>query len=420
MSTHVVVAIVASFAVYLIPILDPPSFTCWGCQLLDLLGGRRRPLDPLELGLFLAVSVLLQAALGLTVWWLARRPGWLRGLLLPVVWIALIPAAYSFPNVFATIGPWLDRDTTAEKMDWPLECAVPGSLATTRPLPGNPLGAAGEAVIRRKQQVVLLGMPGCAVRALAIPMDRLGIVAPLVLPGGVALYETSRDNQWWLLRGPGSDPVKLDRPPKSGNPILSSDGRWIAWPVQAFGAMPSVVIRRLDGAEEHVVSPAIRNPLAVEVLALDMERRTIVFSDVAEGFRSTTLDGSTRWGPVYPNAGHVEGTTLLMEDVGWLVPHVARAGDAWFLPWAAAGPRVNLGLRRGQTLQAIAIDPAGKLLALSAEAADRTTVVVLQITDQQIVFRRHLPRLNFAPVTFLGDRYFAYSEPGQVRVLRLP
>lgn len=414
-------AVVASFSIYLLPLFDPPTITCWGCYLLDLLRSRYEPLDPLKLAAFLLVTALWQAGAGLAVWWFLTRPGWLRGLSLPAMAIVLTIVSQYFPLAFLTLAPLLDGETAPEKADLPVECTVPGSfLATTRSMPGNPLGATGEALLFDEQKHALLRMPGCTVRSLAIPIHAAFIPAPLVLPGGIALYRNASDSQWWFLNDAEGDQAKLEPPPGGGTPMLSSDGRWVAWPLQAPGNKPSVLIRRLDRAEEISFPVAIRFPLAVEILQLNMQDRTITVFDYAEGFRSLKLDGFMRWGPVNPNPLHFPGTILLGEELGWMVPHVARREDAWFFPWAPSAPRINLGLRRGQTLQSVGIDPAGKFLTFSAEETERTTVAVIRIRPREVVFRRYLPRMNFAPVTFLGERFFAYSELHEVRVLRLP
>lgn len=421
MKVRTAIAVVASFSIYFLPLFDPPGITCWGCYLLDLLNARYGPLDPLKLGAFLLVTAVWQSGAGLVVWYFLGHPGWLRGLALPAAAIALTIASQYVSHAFLIIAPMLDRETAAEKADLPVECAVPGAfLAPTRSVPGNSLGASGEALLFGERQHALLKMPGCAVRALAIPIEAISIPPPVVLPGGIALYRNARDSQWWLASDPERDPVKLEAPPKSGSPMLSSDGRWIAWPLQEFGSKPSVSIRKLDGAEEIVFPVAIRWPLPLEVLQLDMQNRTITLFDHEEGFRSLNLDGATRWGPVYPNPHHLSGTILLAEGIGWMVPHVARGEDAWFFPWGPSGARINLGLRRGQGLQSVSIDPAGTFIGFSAEESERTTVGVIRIRDGEVVFRRYLPRMNHAPVTFLGDRFFAYSEPRRVQVLRLP
>jgi hypothetical protein len=328
-----------------------------------------------------------------------------------------------FPQAFLAVAPFFDRESGPEKTALEVECTIPGArLAALRPVPGQPLARAGQTlVLAGHQNYALLRMPGCEVLPLPIPVRAVVDPDPVVAPGGVALYRTMDGTpQWWYAEGVGSAPMKLEAPPHSGTPMLSIDGKWIAWPRHTYGAKPSLLIRKLGGAEEIEFPVNSRFPIPVEVLLLSMDERAVTLFDYAEGFRSLTLDGAVRWGPVTPNSPQYAGTILLAEGVGWLARHVSRADDAWFLPWAPSGKKIDLRVRRGRTLQSCALSPGGGLLAVVSDGQDKTAVDLIRAQDGEQVFRRYLPAGAAVPVAFLGDRFFAYSEAGSVRVLRLP
>jgi hypothetical protein len=115
-------SLAASFLVYLIPLVTPHGAWLLGQVLLE----REAARSLLWKGANFAVALHLQFLAVAYFNWLFVKPGWRRGILLPV----------AFPFIFLTL-PWVylaaiptrfleEPDVAGEKISWPWECTVPG------------------------------------------------------------------------------------------------------------------------------------------------------------------------------------------------------------------------------------------------------------------------------------------------------
>src|SRR5579862_8683692 len=254
------IAFLASFAVYLMPIIGPHAAWLLG----EYLYSRAVHSGPDQVAAWIAMdwglAITLQIVAGALWYWFFVRPKWWR----------LLPLVISVP-VFFFVVEWaylvaipsrflIEQDTAAESGNWNTVCTVPDmTLAMVRSTPDLSLERAGQAwlVGTGMNVYAVLEMPGCQTTPAGWPEIGPSYTQPFVVPGGRCLFSTwdnkAGTNHWWYRDGPGHTPQPLSRPPADPNrsaPILSTDGNWVAWleyiPGETVTPLPQhVVIRSL-------------------------------------------------------------------------------------------------------------------------------------------------------------------------------
>jgi hypothetical protein len=427
----------ASFCVYLIPLVGPHASWFVGEALFP--EAHRSPLWMLT---NFAVVLFVQTLVAGYFYWLFGKPGWRA--------ISLLVA---FPLVFLTLqrvylvtipAMFLEEpDTAAEKASWPSVCSAHGTGQTD-------LRTASELWVRfhaPPNNYAVLTMPGCRLANVTLPQPTYvpssGVdfmIEPIsVISGGRAIvqrYEKAHQS-WWLI--PGTPPegdsslLRLEEPAdhagNSGPPILSTDGRWVAWVATIPGTGPRVLyhvlLRPRDPKDEGmIVDLSALGPDFYLLRKLDMQAREIRLWKrdhlVIVGFDGTLKEEFIPPATVLPQ----ENTYLEMGQY-WLAWDAAREDGPyrieWSLPSGSGSHRVPLG----RTINSVAFDTAGKWIAVSVSSdlmigKTRDAVYVLSAAHGEEVFRKYLPPFNRSSVAFLDGGFLAYSDLDGVHVLRVP
>jgi hypothetical protein len=436
-------ALGASFAVYLIPVVGSHAFWPLGEYLYESVrtGDRTASWKVMEWGL----AIALQVVAGALWYWFFARPRWPRLLTLAAslpVFFFLAQWAYllALPSLFL-----IEQDKGSESGDWKTVCALADmSLAQVQSPPDVPLERAGQAWLTATgtNAYAVLTMPGCQTHSVESPFAYASIMRLFVLPGGGYLVgvwdKKAAQTQWWL-RNRSLRP--LPRPPAytiGVAPILSNDGKWVAWleTVPAAGITPPhqrAVIRSIDDDRERLVNLPSRGSLFL-LLGVDMDAQQLTFYEHAANQRSSLtvrgLDGEQSGLALVAEGVDPQSTTFLRAGSGWVAWDAAREPEEPYrVAWSLPGGRGTHRVLRGRVITAVAVDPSGAYLAISTTTSlnfghIKDAVYVLRTSDGKEVWRRYLPAYARASLAFLGDELFAYTDwdgvHATVRVLQIP
>lgn len=433
------IAVLGSFAVYLFPLVLPHALVPWGAALFREIVGRPEGRDPLWIAADVGLALMVQGAAGLLLYWFLYRPAWHR-------FLALLAAV---PIFFATVQ-WaylviipshflIQADTAPEQGDWSVACTVPQAhLASVKSPVDLSLEQAAQAwvVFSEDLQLAVLQMPGCRLDKIDLIYSNVNPRISFVVPGGGTLYHrheprTLPRSTWYFSR-PGVEPIALEEPLHhskfDGWPILSTDGEWVAW-IQRRGdghsSVPSVLIRAVRRLEEMELDLNGFAPGSFQLLALDMDVQEVTLARNLREFMGIGLDGKVRWGPVKPEGVTPQYSTFRRIGQGWVAWDGYKERDAYVVSWALSHGTGIHRIPKGRSINAVALDPEGKFIAVSVSGAysvgnARDAVSVLRVADGSEVFRRYLPKHTRSQVAFLGPRSFAYSTRAEVRVMHIP
>jgi hypothetical protein len=439
-------ACIASFAIYLMPLVGPHAVWLLGEHLYARLtrGGPYR--DTNWILIECAVAIALQVLTGLLWYWFFARPGRWRWLTLAIC-VPLVFALTEWAYMVAIPARALiETEAAVDAGNWKTVCAVADmSLATVRSSPDLPLERAGQAWLMGTavNSYAVLSMPGCRSQPVAFPPSASPVSAPFVVPGGRALFSTwdvnAARNTWWTYDGAVR---ALPRPPADPNratPILSTDGNWAAWVEYIPGAtvtpLPQqVVIQSLRDEQSRRVSLPRPGRSELVLLGLDMDARELTFYEHTSGTRQGSLtvfglDGARRPGPLSAEGVDPQATTFLRLGSGWVAWDAYRENEPYRIAWSLPNGRGTRRIAKGRGITAVAVDPGGTYVAVSTTTNlnignIKDAVFVLRASDGQEVWRRTLPRYARASVAFLSERWFAYTDwdglHATTRVLQIP
>ncbi len=436
-------ALLGSFAVYLLPLATPRGVRFCGRALLDEVTGRAGPIEAAWVRTDVAIVLLIQAvAFGLLYWLCRRRRGFppLVPLFAVPVFIVALNALYIvlIPQRFV-----MEPDTAPLRDTWAEACVLDDrSLVAVPASTHEALARAREAwVVRPDLRYEVLKMPGCESTPLGVSADQVGQTILGIAPGGRALLER-RDQgtgpaRWWYVGGAARTPVRVESPVEDaqldGPPILSTDGEWVAWlRREATGSdargLATILLRTIDGRRELSVTPATASPGRLRLLVLDEGGGEVMLAHNEREFLAVGFDGGLLWGPFTPEGVRPLADTFRRIGTGWVAWDGYRGRDPYGVVWTTAQGRGRYGVLKGRTVAGVAVDPTGATIAISVTASVsvgdvRDAVSVLRAADGAELFRRYLPRRARSAVAFLGPEFFAYSEHegtwSRVRVLRM-
>lgn len=433
------IAVLGSFAVYLLPLVLPHALVLWGAALFRELvsGGEGR--DALWIAADVGLALIVQGITGLLLFWVFRRPAWHR-LLVLVAAVPILFATIEWTYLVTLPSHFLiERDAAAEQGDWSVTCTVPQAhlVNVKSPVDGS-LEQAAQAwvVFSEDLQLAVLRMPGCRLDKLNLRYSNANPRISFVIPGGGVLYNR-RENQTpprtrWYFSRPGFDSLELDEPLQhsklDGWPILSTDGAWVAWVRRQDDgrtSAPSVHIRAVHSAEEMEIGLSGVTPGSFQLLALDMDSREVTLARNLREFIGVGLDGTVRWGPLKPEGVTPQYSTFRRLGRGWVAWDGYKEHDAYVVSWSLPHGTGIHRLPKGRSITSVALDPEGKLIAISVSGAYSIgsvpdAITVLRVADRREVFRRYLPKHTRSQVAFLSPHFFAYSTRGDVRVMQIP
>jgi hypothetical protein len=442
-------AFLASWAVYLMPIIGPHAFWLLGEHLsLRLVrGGPDRVAAWIALEWGLAIG--LQVMAGALWYWFLARPKWWRVLSL----MACVP-------VFFMVTEWaylvaipsrflIEQDTASESGDWKSVCVVADTtLAPVQSPPDLLVARAGQTWLAGTgiNSFILLEMPGCRTTPVESHNSGPSSTQPYVVPGGASVFNTWDNrlgqNHWWYRDAIDRAPQPLPRPPADLNrsaPILSTDGRWAAWleyvPGVTVTPLPQrVVIRALHDDREHVVNlpPPGSFEWVLRGVNMETEELTLYAHEYATRQSSLVvfgLDGARRGPPLVATGVAAQATTFLRVGPGWVAWDAYREDAPYRVAWSLPSGHHTHQVLKGRGITAVAVSPNSAYVTLSTTTTlnighIKDAVYVLRASDGQEVWRRYLPAYTRSSVAFLGNGYFAYTDwdgsHTTVRVLQIP
>jgi hypothetical protein len=441
-------ALLASFAVYLIPLVERHGFWLLGQVLVAELA---RPAPGRTAGWKL-VDCATAAAMQLTAGILFYRFFCKRTFFRAMALIAFAPICLFVANsMFTVVIPkafLIETDVSPVRTDWEQACAVPNaSLVNVKSPPGPSPANAGPVWIATSpaDSYAILTMPDCGVTPLDFGSVRFSPGNAFALPDGRCVFETwdigTGQKTWWHYGGPGTTAEPLSRPPADPNraiPILSNDGESVGWiqfvpGVRATPLPQEVLIRSLHGMEETTVSLPPPGQTAYVLLGIDTTKKELTlfehdYKTSDDMILGVGFDGVRRWGPVKAAGIQPQSNTFLILEDGWVAWDAYKENENYRVGWSLPQGRGTHRILKGRSITALAVCPDGKYLALSVTTSlnigdIKDSVYVLRASDGSEVFRRYLPTFARSDVAFLGNSYFAYTDwdgtNSQVRVLRV-
>jgi len=429
-------AVLASFLVYLLPIVGAHIAMPWGVALgAELTEGLNRR-GPLWVAADVALSVVLQVLAGSVAYWFFAQPNWRRFLAVtaavPTLWmgmmmgyLVLVPKYFLVDAVPSPdVATWEEacRVSNAELVD--VNTPIDLSLERTR---------TAFVALTPDSDLALLRMPGCQVEQFSIRWSNASPRVHSVAATGAAIYsvhdKVANQWSWWVVSGPGGAPREISAPPHTDRtpPILSSDGEHVAWvariPTEGKSTRPALIVLDLPTNELHEIDLQKFAPASFRLVHFDAQTDEVTVARNEEEFLTVGRDATARWGPWNPEGLKSWAGTLRRLEDGWVAWDAYRDAEPYRLKWSLPAGAGAHELPRGYGIQSAAVDPLGRYVAISIDGrlsfSMPDAVYVLKTSDGSEVFRKSLPQYNRSQVAFLGEEFFAYSDEGGVRVLQL-
>jgi len=403
-------AALLSFGIYLFPLVGPHTFfllgeLCWR----ELTRGER---EPLWIAAEVGLAMLLQVIAFVGVYYLFKEPTALRIVLFSAaVPLAGIATEFAYlvyiPSIFL-----IEDDRAPEKGRWAVECSAQEVALIDIAHPAGSFVWSEMLVQAPDGTYKLMRIPGCELIPLEIPRatvqpgGRVDFTTSInyFVPGHGVIFskqETATGTFTWnhLVNGritplPGLHPAAV--------PILSTDGKWVAWIERE-----SIAIEPIDGDEPPLqVNVGNFNTWSYTLRTVNMQQEEIelVNSDQRIVFG---LDGKIK-----SSAGLPFAWDRYREDGPYRVS------------WNVSGNSVTHNVLKGRSINSAAMTPSGDLIAVSVGTAlnigqIRDSVYVLRANDKTELFRRYLRRYARTPVYFPTEDLMAYTEERKVVVLRV-
>ncbi len=421
MGSALLKAALGSLLVYALPLVTPHLTLPFGTALvMGWMEGRP------------ALWMAAEAMLGLFAQDIAFFAGWRyfrepsRAKLLTYIGVfAVLCAAINWaylgviPKYFLT-----DSSGWQEVGDWTEECYLEGyALPDVDTPPDLSLERAGRAVVMESatQKMAMLEAPGCGLEPLGARWSNADPAIHGVSASGTVLFSRP-ENRWFVARGEQADPAELAAPAgaQHPDPVLSTDGAWIAWVVRP----PGVALTPVSGGEARSITLEAHAPGSFRLDFLDMESETLVVARNEKEFLTLDLEGREKAQPWRPDDVEAWVGTVRRLDGGWAAWDAYQEDEPYRLQWSLPPGAGLHTARRGYRIRGAALDPAGRRIAVSVsgrynfDMAD--AVYVLRAGDGEVEWLRSHPRFTRSRVAFLGEDHFAFDDTDGVRVLRAP
>lgn len=425
-------AVVLSFAVYLIPIINVHAA---GWMPLGVVWGGIAMPSVFTIAMMLG-AVALQALAAAVIYWVFRRRRWLKWLILA----GAVPVfGYGANLVFLLVIPMLvliGPETAAETGDLLRVCSLPdATLAQVHSGTDLGLERAGEAwvILHDGRKRALITMPDC--RLVPVTAPKWGSTMDHVAAGGHVL--TTENTSGLTYVGPALEaPRGVEKPvgKKYWRPILSDDGKSLAWldrqPAQTGPRLHRLHLRRLsDGREQTITLDLAPDSKQVELIGAATAGGMFTLARYRNEILAVDGKGRTIRGPISPENVYNAGTGFRWVGEGWVAWDGYREEGRRHVVWSLAAGKGDVALPRGRSIESLAVDPGGAYIAISAETnlrigSARSSVFLLRTSDGQEVYRRFYPKFARVRLAFLGSDYLAMTRTedrrGHIDVYRVP
>ena len=428
-------AFLASFTVYLIPIVAPHIVSVLGFVLIKELSSEHHHKEPSWIAADVVLCLLLQLAAAIIWYWFFLSPGRWRfvGLVASVpVFVVAAEMGYmlAIPSFFL-----IDKDRTVDVMEWPLECqASEHVLPSMRTSVDLALARSGQVWVMRagNSRLGVLSMPDCQIQEVDQNWSNAGTVPASAAPNGRLLLVTYQPDgsQSWEVLSNGERIGPFVRPPETNGEaaVLSNNSEWIGWVQREIqrDRRPKgrVLLQPVAGGDERIIDLSRVGAGRFGLLSIDMETPELLLEHDYGTFVGIDLEGNIRWGPVSPKQVEASGTSFLRAGNGWVAWDSYRDRGPYRVEWSLAGGSGFHEILKGRHVTSLAVDPEERFVALSISTALNIgafgdKVYVIRTEDGQTVFQHSLPRYARSEVAFLTSRFFTYTLDREVRVLRV-
>ena len=420
-----------SFTVYLIPLFNIHA----GWIPLGVLWGGFT--DPSILTFAMATGALVFQGLAFALlYWLLRGTRWWRWL----VAAGAVPVAAISANVLFLLAiPALvlvEFDMRPETGDLSRVCTLQNAtLAQVHSGTGLGLERAREApvILLDGYKRGRLTLPDCQTIPVAAPKAASGM--DHVAAGGHLLFRASKGGHAYVNAGMKA-PRPLKNPPekKYWNPVLSDDGRAVAWLDRAPGRSGPppyrLRLRRLDTGAEETIPLSLPPRGQFVLIGADTADGPFTLARHRNEILAIDRTGTTVRGPVAPPGVHNARWGFRWVGDGWVAWDGYREDGASRVVWSL-GAR-NSGefiLPRGQGVETVAVAPNGRHIAVSMDTTlnlgvGKSAVVLLRTSDGTELYRRYHPLYSRVRLAFLGDDHLAMTRQvkggGVIDVYRVP
>jgi hypothetical protein len=429
-------AFAISFAVYLIPLLNVHA----GWMPLGVLWGGLATPSTFSFAVA-AGAILFQAFAFASLYWLLRH-GQRYWRYWKAIVFGILPLGIAIANLlFLIVIPTLvlvEFDTRPETGELHRVCTLPdATLAQVHSGTGLGLERAGEAaiILHSGYGRGRLTMPDC--KATPLAATKMGSSMDHAAASGHLLYRANKDSHAYV--GPGMDgPRPLANPPgtKYWEPILSDDGRAIAWldrtPRQSGPPPYRLHLRRLDTGAEETIPMSLSPRRQFDLIGADTADGPFTLARHRNEILTVDRNGTTIRGPVSPLGIHNARWGFRWVADGWVAWDGYREDGASRVVWSLDsndGESGALILPRGQGIESVAIAPDGRHIAVSMDTKlnlgiGKSAVLLLRTSDGKELYRRYHPLHSRVRLAFLGNDHIAMTRSfkggGAIDVFRVP
>jgi hypothetical protein len=200
-------------------------------------------------------------------------------------------------------------------------------------------------------------------------------------------------------------------------PVLSDDGKWIAWVDPTTPGSQGVILQSIETPEMRTISSTALASDRLRLLGLDTERAELLIArrNYEEALAVSSSDGTPTWGPVeFGDADWKESVVsrILRRGTGWI---------AWYghpqpntVHWSLLDAERTHHVASGTRINSVDMSPDGAIIALGTDgdfigSSIESAVYVLDSKTGEEIFRKYFPRRCWIKVAFLGNDRLAYS-----------
>lgn len=326
----------------------------------------------------------------------------------------------------------------AEKGAFPEACSIPDAeMALLDAGPFQQLERAGRTLVylSKEDRYAMLEL-GCRLTRFADVPNRTGLASPMqVNAAGARFFSTyaqgGQAHRHWYSPGPSAAPWEVPLDPaltKNANPVLSDDGMWVALLHVTRTREESrneIILFAPNGEPGRTFWPAGVDWSWYELVAIDVAQEQVVLSRGLREYLWARFDGSVIRGPINTGSVQAQPQTFRWTADGWFAWDAYRDRGDYRWALSKSGQITEYAAENLRQISHGAIAPGERYAAVSLETKHgrilslRDAVVIYDTSTGEEVFRKYLPRFTRTQVAFLTDEYFAYGEPGRIRVLRL-
>lgn len=444
---HALIAAVLSFLPYASPPfvrgkpaliaawLDLAGRDPWGESrfhlLIEVPGGLESLLPAVAIG----ISILGQVGLFLVLLRLLRvhrivlRAAAIGATAFGFVFVIAAACETLLPVAFRVVEPLIvrARRPLPEKASWPAECGdtdyeIEQFVHTP---PSGILGTRGQLWVRNRstKRIGFMRRADCRIEETEFTEDDFLISRFYATVEGRSIFVKSNQRgdpeQWWFSKGPQAKPVPIARPSNTDDPwpVLSDDGRWVAWVAPTNPDQQQVVLQNVETSETRTISSKLFASDRLRMMGYDAQRSEVLVArqNYEQAWAVRSSDG-------YPTLGPIQ-----FGDRDWkesVIERVLRRGDGWVVwygrpkptvvQWSLRGVERLYRVPSGTQINSVDVSPDGSLIAIGTDgdfagSSIESAACVLSAGTGEEVFRKYFSRRSWVKVAFLGNDRLEYS-----------